>query len=128
MNLTAVLMYTMIVDWVVYPLRLLPSFVFNLRESQRAMKRIQQVLMLDEMQEGLRDTSRTAAIEVRGNFSWGFDSETVELNLKQIDLRIEKGEFVCVVGAVGAGKSSLLSAIIGEMLFVPEDHSKLTTT
>ena len=34
-------------------------------------------------------------------------------------MQIEKGEFVCVVGDVGAGKSSLLHAIIGDMIYIP---------
>ena len=42
------------------------------------------------------------------------------LNLKQIDLEIYKGEFVCVIGDVGSGKSSLLNAIVGDMIYVPE--------
>ncbi|BFZ12259.1 hypothetical protein BsWGS_15298 [Bradybaena similaris] len=36
-------------------------------------------------------------------------------DLRNISLRIEKGQFVGVVGKVGSGKSSLLSALIGEM-------------
>lgn len=36
--------------------------------------------------------------------------------LRDIDLKIKKGEFVCIVGKVGSGKSSLLSAIIGDLL------------
>eukprot|EP01113_Clastostelium_recurvatum_P019276 TRINITY_DN2274_c2_g1_i3.p1 TRINITY_DN2274_c2_g1~~TRINITY_DN2274_c2_g1_i3.p1 ORF type:complete len:1681 (-),score=300.18 TRINITY_DN2274_c2_g1_i3:61-5103(-) len=35
--------------------------------------------------------------------------------LTDINLRVERGELVIVVGAVGAGKSSLISAILGEM-------------
>ena len=36
--------------------------------------------------------------------------------LRDIDLKIKKGEFVCIVGKVGSGKSSLLSAMIGDLL------------
>ena len=33
-----------------------------------------------------------------------------------MDLNIKKGEFICIIGAVGSGKSSLLSAITGDMI------------
>lgn len=36
-------------------------------------------------------------------------------NLKNIDLVIRKGEFLAVVGPVGSGKSSLISALLGDM-------------
>ncbi|ORY36994.1 P-loop containing nucleoside triphosphate hydrolase protein [Rhizoclosmatium globosum] len=36
-------------------------------------------------------------------------------SLKNINLNIEKGSLVAIVGAVGSGKSSLLQALIGEM-------------
>jgi len=39
--------------------------------------------------------------------------------LKEIDLKIKKGHFVCIIGKVGSGKSSLLNAMIGDLLPVP---------
>ena len=42
------------------------------------------------------------------------------VQLKDINLEIKKGEFVCIVGDVGSGKSSLLHAVIGDMIFVPQ--------
>jgi ABC-type nitrate/sulfonate/bicarbonate transport system ATPase subunit len=38
--------------------------------------------------------------------------------LKDINLSIRHGEFVCVIGDVGSGKSSLLNAIIGDLLYL----------
>lgn len=35
---------------------------------------------------------------------------------------MKKGEFVCVIGDVACGKTSLLSAIIGDMIYTP--HGK----
>ena len=35
--------------------------------------------------------------------------------LKNVSLKVKKGEFVCIIGDVGAGKSSLLSSILGEL-------------
>jgi ABC-type transport system involved in cytochrome bd biosynthesis fused ATPase/permease subunit len=40
------------------------------------------------------------------------------LALKKLNLQIRKGEFVCIIGDVGSGKSSLLSALIGDLLYV----------
>ena len=87
------------------------------------------------------------AVEIKGvNFSWGLQvadkedededktkdkkaeerkedlerkltvSETITLN--GIELSVKQGEFVCIIGDVGSGKSSLLSAINGDMLQV----------
>ena len=39
------------------------------------------------------------------------------LALKSVDLSIKQGEFVCVIGDVGSGKSSLLSSVIGDLLY-----------
>lgn len=40
--------------------------------------------------------------------------------LKDITIKIPKGQFVCIIGKVGSGKSSLLSAMLGEMLPVSQ--------
>ena len=40
------------------------------------------------------------------------------ITLKEIDLKVKKGEFICVIGNVGSGKSSLLNAVIGDLLYV----------
>lgn len=48
----------------------------------------------------------------KGSFSWGPNEAPI---LKDINLEIKKGFLVAVVGSVGAGKSSLISAMLGEM-------------
>ena len=46
---------------------------------------------------------------------------TLYMTLKNISLQIMKGELIWVVGEVGAGKSSLISSIIGELLYLDND-------
>ncbi|CAH1249787.1 ABCC8 [Branchiostoma lanceolatum] len=54
------------------------------------------------------------SVEVRdGSFTWELESQTA--NISRINLAIPKGKLTIVVGQVGSGKSSLLSAILGEM-------------
>ena len=42
------------------------------------------------------------------------------LTLKNINLTVYKGEFICVIGKIGAGKSSLISSILGDMVYIDE--------
>ena len=44
------------------------------------------------------------------------------VNLKDIDIKIEKGEFTVIIGEVGSGKTSLLNAMLGEMMYVPDNE------
>jgi ABC-type lipoprotein export system ATPase subunit len=45
--------------------------------------------------------------------------------LKEINLKINKGEFVCILGDVGSGKSSFISMLIGDLLYLEKDFYKL---
>ncbi len=61
------------------------------------------------------DSSKGNAVSVDSAcFAWD-KADGAEPALKNIELKIKTGELVAVVGAVGAGKSSLLSALLGEM-------------
>lgn len=61
------------------------------------------------------NSSEYSLLIKNGNFSWGGD----EITLKNINLSVSEGILLAVVGAVGSGKSSLISALLGEM----EKHS-----
>ena len=47
------------------------------------------------------------------------------LTLKDIDLEVRKGEFVCIIGEIGSGKTSLLNTVVGETLYVPDEEIAL---
>ena len=54
-----------------------------------------------------------AAVKVSdGIFSWSNEGEPA---LKDVNLEVLEGQLLMVVGEVGSGKSSLLSALLGEM-------------
>ncbi len=40
--------------------------------------------------------------------------------MKNIDLKVKKGQFICIVGKNGCGKSSILNAVNGEMIFIDQ--------
>jgi len=55
----------------------------------------------------------SASVEIaNGNIAWEENKHV----LKNINLRINRGELVAVVGSVGCGKTTLLSALLGETI------------
>eukprot|EP00058_Branchiostoma_floridae_P010039 XP_002595527.1 hypothetical protein BRAFLDRAFT_118956 [Branchiostoma floridae] len=62
----------------------------------------------------ITNMAEDVAIEIRnGNFSWELATGTLALH--DINLKVLKEKLTVVVGQVGSGKSSLCSAILGEM-------------
>ena len=50
--------------------------------------------------------------------------------MRNLNLKIFKGEFICIIGEVGSGKSSLIHALLGDMIYVDpqtlEEFSQIT--
>lgn len=44
-----------------------------------------------------------------------WDPNSSDVTLKKVNLEIQTGKLYCLIGAVGSGKSSLLSALLGEI-------------
>ena len=84
------------------------------------MKRLEHFLNASELTPYVTrniDSKEVVKVE-NGSFTWD-RKEDVESGAKptldKINLKVTKGKFVAVVGSVGSGKSSLLSAMLGEM-------------
>ena len=84
-----------------------------------SIKRINGYLSLPEFSKTYgskidNDPNSKWAVKIsNANFKWKTTEE--EPNLKNIDFQIKRKSLVAIVGAVGSGKSSLISAILGEM-------------
>ncbi|KAH3867977.1 hypothetical protein DPMN_031113 [Dreissena polymorpha] len=99
-----------------YPLTVLPYLLNTLVQAYVSTKRIQDFLScsdLDEI-ESIFVKSADYAIYVRdGVFTW--DTSDRKPDLPNINLKIPQRQLIAVVGNCGAGKSSLVSALLGEM-------------
>ncbi|KAJ3693131.1 hypothetical protein LUZ60_012226 [Juncus effusus] len=100
------------------PLRNFPDLVSNITQTKVSLDRIAKFLQEEELPSDARINVSPAgtrnAIEIlNGSFSWDPLSENVTLN--GIELTVQRGMRVAVCGAVGAGKSSFLSCVLGEM-------------
>ncbi|KAM9537342.1 ATP-binding cassette sub-family C member 3 [Guaruba guarouba] len=99
-----------------FPLSMLPQVISNIAQTSVSLKRIQQFLSHDELDPNSVETKVIApgnAISVtNASFSW---EKELKPSLKDINLLVPSGALVAVVGHVGCGKSSLVSALLGEM-------------
>uniref|UniRef100_A0A8C2DGR4 Multidrug resistance-associated protein 1 n=1 Tax=Cyprinus carpio TaxID=7962 RepID=A0A8C2DGR4_CYPCA len=80
-----------------------------------SMKRLRVFLSHEELDEDNVERPAISSYSIRiveGAFSWSKDDSPT---LKRINVCIPEGALVAVVGHVGSGKSSLLSALLGEM-------------
>jgi ATP-binding cassette subfamily C (CFTR/MRP) protein 1 len=111
-------------------IRLLPDILTNALQMLVSLKRIQDYLQANEI-ENYNNSAKAlqnpeVAIGMKNcNFTWakqaaGANGELRETQsaLKNINIKVKKGELIAVVGKVGAGKSSLLESIIGSMGFL----------
>lgn len=125
------------------PLIYLPTALQGCSDSAAALRRIQKYLLTEEIEDYPLDSELEPAAEIRrATFAWDSseeigatekhnDANVISLpsgemarskfQLKQIDLTIRRGELLAVIGSVGSGKSSLISALTGDMTKVYGD-------
>lgn len=100
-----------------FPISVLPMMITYLVTASVSIRRLGQYLQNDDIDTNNVSHDASAADPVvieGGTFAWGIaeDDRTI---LKNVNLRISERSLTAVVGQVGVGKSSLLSAMLGEM-------------
>uniref|UniRef100_A0A3B4WXX9 ABC-type glutathione-S-conjugate transporter n=1 Tax=Seriola lalandi dorsalis TaxID=1841481 RepID=A0A3B4WXX9_SERLL len=99
------------------PLSQLPFAMSTTMQAIVSLRRLTNFLCQDELKsdnvERLPHTSDGDGVVIEGGFfSWSHDCSPC---LQRINMKAKTGTLVAVVGHIGSGKSSLLSAMLGEM-------------
>lgn len=96
---------------IINPAKTLSTSFYNMQKGTAAIMRIEEVLKapvtVDDNPNGIKKESFDESIELK---NVGFNYEDVSI-LKNINLKIEKGKTVALVGSSGAGKSTLVDLI-----------------
>ncbi|KAJ7416043.1 ATP binding cassette subfamily C member 1 [Willisornis vidua] len=100
-----------------FPLNMLPMVISNIVEASVSLKRLRVFLSHEELDpdsiiRGPTTEAEGCIVVKNATFSW---SKTDPPLLNSINFTVPEGSLVAVVGQVGCGKSSLLSALLGEM-------------
>ncbi|XP_009304647.1 ATP-binding cassette sub-family C member 3 isoform X2 [Danio rerio] len=99
-----------------FPLNMLPQVISSIVQASVSLKRLQDFLNHDELDPESVDrksnTTEYAVSVVNGKFSWAKRDQVI---LDNINVLVPQGSLLAVVGHVGCGKTSLISALLGEM-------------
>ena len=103
-----------------FPLAVLPMVITSIIEATVAVGRLTAYLNAEELQPdaiiikpAAEELGEESVLVRDGTFSWNrHENKSV---LKNIHFTAHKGELSCVVGRVGAGKSSFLQSILGDL-------------
>ncbi|EPS64314.1 hypothetical protein M569_10464 [Genlisea aurea] len=99
-----------------FPLFMLPNIITQVVNANVSLKRLEELLLAEDyillpnppIEPGL------PAISIKnGNFSW--ETKADRPTLSNINLDIPIGSLVAIVGSTGEGKTSLVSAMLGEL-------------
>ncbi|RCK63639.1 Bile pigment transporter 1 [Candida viswanathii] len=116
------------------PLMELPAVITAMIEANIAINRVRKFLLSEEIDESLikrlpehKQEDEVAVKIQNATFYWTRDkytdleqdAEEHQLHtLRNINFEVPKGDLSCVVGKVGSGKTSLLYALLGQLIMV----------
>ncbi|KAF0712889.1 hypothetical protein As57867_004601, partial [Aphanomyces stellatus] len=98
------------------PCGVFSTSVVGVTEALASCRRLSDYLNADEVEylENEQEASQDVKVELSdADFSW--ENDTANLTLKNVNVKIVPNTLTVVVGTVGSGKSSLLSAILGDI-------------
>ncbi|MCO5600206.1 hypothetical protein L7F22_054315 [Adiantum nelumboides] len=100
------------------PIRNFPQSLVALTQVMISFQRLDKFMLSSELQEGAifkhYAVDDFPVVVEEGSFAWNeIDARPI---LTDINLKIKKGHLCTVAGTVGSGKSSLLCALLGEMV------------
>lgn len=99
-----------------FPLFMLPNLITQIANAKVSLQRLQDFLLAEDriLLPNPPLSEHHPAIYIRnGNFVW--DKKAEQKTLSNVNIEVPVGSLVAIVGGTGEGKTSLVSAILGEI-------------
>ncbi|KAF3338928.1 ABC transporter C family member 2-like protein [Carex littledalei] len=109
-----------------YPLFMLPNLITQVVNANVSLKRLEELFLTEDrvvLPNPPIDPMLPAISIKDGFFSWESNAERPALS--NVNLDIPVGSLVAVVGSTGEGKTSLVSAMLGELPAVDGSHTSV---
>uniref|UniRef100_A0A673LV24 Multidrug resistance-associated protein 4-like n=1 Tax=Sinocyclocheilus rhinocerous TaxID=307959 RepID=A0A673LV24_9TELE len=95
-----------------------PAAIEKVSESAISIRRIKKFLLLDELVKShvplTQEDKKEASVEIQDLICY-WDKTLDAPTLQNVSFNVKPGQLLAVIGPVGAGKSSLLSTVLGEL-------------
>lgn len=122
------------------PVLLLPYIFSNIAEAKVAIERVAKFLVMEERAADIVKRTYNASkandvnVEIKNaTFVWSRKTteshitlDKLKVALKDINFQARKGRLTCIVGRVGAGKSSILNAILGFLPLIENPNASVS--
>jgi ABC-type multidrug transport system fused ATPase/permease subunit len=109
-----------------YPLLMAPLAVNSASDALSALRRLDEFFSREEIQPPVRhplpaNSNETIHVQ-KASFKWDLKNESSDFGLYDLNFTARKGKVTAIVGDVGSGKSSLLAALLGQMIRTNGDY------
>ncbi|XP_029151980.1 ABC transporter C family member 12 isoform X3 [Arachis hypogaea] len=112
-----------------FPLNMLPNLLSQVANANVSLQRLEELFLAEErnLKQNPPLVPGLPAISIKnGNFSW--DAKAEKSTLSNINVEIPIGSLVAIVGGTGEGKTSLISAMIGELPLLKDGNAIIRGT
>ncbi|MFP4458498.1 MAG: ABC transporter ATP-binding protein [Candidatus Zixiibacteriota bacterium] len=121
MSMGSLVAFINYLEYLIWPMMAIGWVINMLHRSRASMRRLNEVLEVEpdikDLPGSIEKTDTEGKIEFR-NLTFSYGEQDI---LKNINLTIEPGEFVAIVGRTGSGKTSLINII--PRLYDPPDNT-----
>ncbi|CAL0302522.1 unnamed protein product [Lupinus luteus] len=112
-----------------FPLNMLPNLLSQVANANVSLQRLEELFLAEErnLKQNPPIEPGLPAISIKnGFFSW--DAKAEKPTLSNINIEIPIGRLVAIVGGTGEGKTSLISAMIGELPPIADGNATIRGT
>ncbi|XP_019419120.1 PREDICTED: ABC transporter C family member 2-like isoform X3 [Lupinus angustifolius] len=112
-----------------FPLNMLPNLLSQVANANVSLQRLEELFLAEErnLKQNPPIVPGLPAISIKnGFFSW--DTKAEKPTLSNINVEIPIGRLVAIVGGTGEGKTSLISAMIGELPPIADGNATIRGT
>lgn len=102
------LVFSSLFNYLIFPIKNLMEYLIIYKGTKNSVKRINEIIFKEE-EHGIIENRKINNIEFK-KFCYSYND--IDYVLKNINLKINKGEKVMIIGSSGSGKSTLLKMIL----------------